>query len=70
MEMTAFIRANTAPGDRFIFRKPRALALFAERVTTPYEPGTDAASLGALAKAAGASYLVAAAWVPRPTASG
>jgi hypothetical protein len=60
MELAAFIRTNTRPDDRFIFRKPRALALFAERSTTPYEPATDAASLAALAKAVGASYLVAA----------
>ncbi len=59
-ELCAFIRANTAPEARFIFRKPRALALFAERTTTPYEPDTDAASLAALAKSARASYLVAA----------
>lgn len=60
MELSAFIRANTAPGDRFIFRKPRALALYAERSTTPYEPDTDAARLATLAQTAGASYFVAA----------
>jgi hypothetical protein len=60
MELCAFIRANTAPEDRFIFRKPRALALFAERGTAAYAPNTDATRLAALAKTIGASYLVAA----------
>jgi hypothetical protein len=59
-ELCAFIRANTDPADRFIFRKPRALALFAHRATAPFAPETDAAALDRLIAAIGARYLITA----------
>ena len=58
--LCAFIRTNTDPADRFIFRKPRALALFADRATAPFAPETDAAALDRLIAAVGARYLVTA----------
>ena len=59
-ELCAVIRTNTDPADRFIFRKPRALALLADRATAPYSPETDAAGLDRLIARIGARYLVTA----------
>lgn len=59
-ELCAFIRTHTDPADRFIFRKPRALALFADRATAPFSPETDAAGLDRLIAVIGARYLVTA----------
>lgn len=59
-ELCAFIKANTDPADRFLFRKPRALALFADRATAPFSPETDAAGLERLIAAIGARYLITA----------
>jgi hypothetical protein len=59
-ELCAFIRTHTDPADRFIFRKPRALALFADRATAPFAPETDAAALDRLIAAIGARYLITA----------
>ena len=60
MELCAYIQTHTNPADRFIFRKPRALALFADRATAPYTPETDAAGLDRLIARIGARYLVTA----------
>jgi hypothetical protein len=59
-ELCAFIQTHTDPADRFIFRKPRALALFANRGTAPPSPETDAAGLDRLITRIGARYLVTA----------
>ena len=59
-ELCAFIQTHTDPADRFIFRKPRALALFADRATAPYSPDMDAAGLERLIARSGARYLVTA----------
>jgi hypothetical protein len=59
-ELCAFIKTNTGAADRFIFRKPRALALFAERATAAYGPNTDAAGLDRLIALIGARYVVTA----------
>jgi hypothetical protein len=60
VELCSYIQTHTDPADRFIFRKPRALALFANRGTTPYSPETDAAGLDRLIAVIGARYLVTA----------
>jgi hypothetical protein len=58
-ELCSYIRNNTAPASRFIFRKPRALALFTGRSAAIYSDPRDPAHLWRYIQAIGADYIVA-----------
>jgi hypothetical protein len=58
-----FIKKETGPGDIFIFRKPKALALFAGRPSSTYAPASDG-SLWAYFREIGARYIVVSRMLP------
>jgi hypothetical protein len=55
-----FIDANTRPSDRFIFRKPRLLALMTDRQAAVYPLTANPADLLTFAHSVGATYLILA----------
>jgi len=59
-ELFSYVRENTNPEDVFVFRKPRALALFTGRSAAVYPLSRDAARTCAYFRTIGASYLIEA----------
>jgi hypothetical protein len=59
-ELFSFVKSNTSPTDVFIFRRPRAFALFTGRSSSVYPLSADAASLCRYFQTIGATYLIEA----------
>ena len=58
VELFEFVKASTAPGDVFLFSRPRALALYTGRsASAPYRP-TDPCQLWQYLSEIRASYLI------------
>ncbi len=60
LELFSFIRTHTTPNDVFIFRKPRAFALFTGRRASIYPNADTAVVFCSYIKAIGATYLITA----------
>lgn len=59
-ELFAFIRTETKPGDVFVFRRPRALALYTDRNASIYPEPKYAARFAAYFQSIAATYVIEA----------
>ena len=59
-DLCRYIRANTSPASRFLFRKPRLLSLATNRAAAVYHTPDDRAELWEFARSKGVSYIVLA----------
>ncbi|MGE0104504.1 MAG: hypothetical protein AB7H86_20160 [Blastocatellales bacterium] len=58
IEMFDYVRKNTRPDDVFLFRKPRALALYTNRHSSSWDPGISDEEQWEYIKKIDATYLV------------
>jgi hypothetical protein len=59
-DLCGYIRANTSPESRFLFRKPRLLSLATDRAAAVYHTPDNRADLWEFARSKGVSYIVLA----------
>ncbi len=57
-EMFDYVRKNTGPDDVFLFRKPRALALFTDRSSSSWDPAIPDSEQWTYIKRIKATYLI------------
>jgi hypothetical protein len=60
IELFSFIKSNTSPKDVFIFRRPRALALFTGRSASVYPESQIGTEVCRYSRTIGATYLIKA----------
>jgi len=66
IELFSFIKSNTSPKDVFIFRKPRALALFTGRSASVYPESQIGTEVCRYSQTIGATYLIKAPAIDDP----